>query len=262
MNYSKSQNISLQPNYSWSQRYKLWRNNSSYKMFEVGKKISQFSFSCTRILTPFLLSLLLFFSLNCRQIEKEASTSVAREKISSVEKQENDILDSTANRKLFEEMKKLWFSKKPSHYRVHFTFTCDCKYRTDQLRDVSVHDRIIKERNSNVLTVEVNNEKVIDIRKEDGKSALVGEYHSTSTLSSVTEYLWRIGEDDKDGNNLLSEPVGFLWESAEKAFQNKATKVFSITYDGHLGFIKRINFISEIPDDQFKAEINNFTVLN
>jgi hypothetical protein len=209
-----------------------------------------------------LLLLASFSSLflsGCQQVGN--STLPRKENPSSIQKSK-DISDSPANREHFEKQRAIWESKKPNHYQVDFIFSCDCTYRTSQLREVIVNGKTTTERSGETITVEVKNGVVVDVRKTRGEHALVGEYRrADKASSSLPEYLWNVGKDDKDGQRLISDPIAYLWKRASEGFQKQSPPIFNITYDGNWGFIKFIEFSSGIPDNYFKAEIKNFIVL-
>lgn len=231
----------------------------------LGFRSRGISFSYPRKFDPWPCLLLLFLLLassGCEQKSEEVLTLSAQESArEAVNIQKGDITDTSSSKEIFEERRALWVKKKPSHYRLGFAFTCDCHYRTSQLRTVKSGDKVITEHSGNSLTVEVKDGKVVEIRKENGDQVPVKEYRAAQAPSSLVEYVWNVGQSEKEGHKLLSEPTEFLWKKTQEAIQSKPPKTISITYDGQFGFIKKIDFVSSIPDNYFQGEIKGFTSL-
>ena len=117
---------------------------------------------------------LLFASSSCEQESRSATAPGAQMKV--MDTQEGDIADTVGSKELFEERKALWLKNMPHHYRLGFSFICDCHHSTSQLQEVTKGGKVSMERGGDLLTIEVRDGKVIGIRKEDGEQILVKEH--------------------------------------------------------------------------------------
>ena len=208
-----------------------------------------------------LLTLFLLPALSgCERKSKSSMTPGVQKKVMDI--QEGEIIDTAGNEGLFEERKALWLKNTPQRYRLGFSFNCDCTQRTAQFKVVKKAGKTFIDRSGDLLTIEVKDGKVIEIRKEDGEQILLKEFRAERFPSDLVEYIWNPGKSESDGNKLLSEPVEFLWKRAQEAIQSKPQKKITITYDKQYWFIKKIDFTSSIPDYYFQGEIKDFIPLN
>lgn len=192
--------------------------------------------------------------------KKSALTPSSQKKVMDI--QEGEIIDTAGSEGLFEERKALCLKNMPHHYRLSFSFNCDCYLSTTQLQEVKKDGKVTMERGDDLLTIEVKDGKVIGIHKEDGEQIPVKEYRAERTPPGLVEYIWNIGKNENDGYKLLSEPVGLLWKRGQEAIQSKPEKKITITYDKQFGLIRKIDFFSSIPGYYFQGEVKDFTTLN
>jgi len=207
----------------------------------------------------FMLFLLLFGPSGCKQKIVSVSTPSAQKDITEI--QEGEIIDVTGNKELYEERKAFWVNKMPNHYRLSFSFICDCNHRTTQHQEVKKDGKVTTERTGNFLTIEVKAGKVIGIRKEDGEQIPVKVFRTKMPPTGIVEYIWKPGKNENEGTRLLSEPIEFLWRRTQEAIESVPQKKLKTLYDKQFGYIKKIDFISSIPDYEFQGEIKHFTPL-